>query len=86
MKVNFVKDLFIFMYMGILPACMTVHHVHTWCTLRPKKDIWSPGTELDPSSLEEHPMFLTAKPSLQPQRNILGDRTPSLARGSASIN
>lgn len=31
------------MYMGVLPACMHVYFVHTWCPWGPEKGIRSPG-------------------------------------------
>ena len=30
------------MGMGILPACVTVHHVHVWCPQRSKDGVISP--------------------------------------------
>lgn len=32
------------MYMNILPACMSVYHMHAWCWQRPEEDIGSPWT------------------------------------------
>jgi hypothetical protein len=33
-----------FMYVGVFPAHMSVHYVHSWCPWRPEKGIEFPGT------------------------------------------
>ena len=30
--------------MGVLPTCMSVHHVHSWCPQRPEDSVKSSGT------------------------------------------
>ena len=53
--------------MGVLPACMSVHHKHAWCLQRPEEPARTPGTgvsdgcelawgcwELNLGPLEEH--------------------------------
>lgn len=58
------------MYVSILSACMHVCHMYTWCLWRPEKGTGFLGTgvtalvscwELNPVSLREQPMLLTAK-------------------------
>lgn len=69
---------FILLHMNILPACMSVYHMHAWCWQRPEEDIGSPWTGvtgrcelpcgfwvLNLGPLEEQPMFSTAELSLQ---------------------
>jgi hypothetical protein len=29
---------------SVLPACMSVHHMSTWCPQRPEEDVGLPGT------------------------------------------
>ena len=73
---------FYFICCECLPACMFVHHLHAWCVYRPERGNWIPGTgvlddcetpcgywELNPGSLEQQPVLLTAKPSLHPHEN-----------------
>lgn len=55
--------------MDVLPACMSVHHISAVST-EARSDcqvywnwVWVLGIE--PGSLEEHPVFLAAEPSLQ---------------------
>lgn len=31
------------MVIGILPTCMSVHHLHVWCPQRPEEGIGFPG-------------------------------------------
>lgn len=63
---------------GVLPRCMSVHHVRACYLWRPKEAMGSPGTEvtgscewscgcweINPGPLEKLPMLLTVEPSLQ---------------------
>lgn len=66
------------MDMGVLPTRSSVYHMHA-CCLQSERDIKSPGTEIangwklpwgvglriEPGSLGEQPVLLTAQPSLQ---------------------
>ena len=68
------------MCMGVLPACMSVNHLHAWDPRRPEDDIRSPETgviggckllpygcwELNLGPLEEQTVLLTTKLALQP--------------------
>ena len=38
--------MFIFMFMCVLPVCMSVYHVHAGCSRRPEEGIKSSGTEV----------------------------------------
>lgn len=66
------------MCMGVLPACLPVHHVYCWYLKEPEDGVSSPGTrvtdicellsgnwELNPGPVEEPPVLLTTEPSLQ---------------------
>jgi hypothetical protein len=35
-----------FLFMGVLPACMSVYHVHAWCPQWLEEGIGSPGTRI----------------------------------------
>lgn len=66
--------------MGILPICMSVHHLDVWCLIRPEEGFRSlelelqmavkhyvgAGTKPVSSGTEDQPVFLTAVPSSQP--------------------
>jgi E3 ubiquitin-protein ligase NEDD4 len=65
--------------MSVLPACMSVHHMHTWCLWRPEEGVGSPGIgvtdscelpcgcwELNSGPLKKQPVLLTTEPSLNP--------------------
>lgn len=80
------KNVFKFMCIGVLSACMSVPRIYAWCLRRPKKDIRSSGTgvinscespcqrwELNLSLLEEQCVPLTIEPSLHPQMFIFKD-------------
>lgn len=60
--------------MDVLPACISVHHMHTWCLLRLEECVRSPGTvftksyeppcecwQLNLCPLEEQPAFVTTE-------------------------
>jgi hypothetical protein len=60
-----------YMYMGVLPACVSVRYVYTWCLQRSEEGVRSPETgvsckslcgcwELSSSPLEEQPVLLSA--------------------------
>lgn len=64
--------------MTVLPACISVYHMHAWCPQRSEEGIRSPGTgvpdncelpcgcwDLNLGSLEEKPVLLAAEPPLQ---------------------
>ena len=72
----FFRFFFIFTCMGVLPAWMSVHHMHAWCPSRPEEGIRCPGTEvtdcwkqpcvcwdLNPGPLQKEQGLLTAEPS-----------------------
>ena len=44
---------------GILPACMSVHHVCAWCPCRLEDDIGFPGARITDVS---HPVVLGFEP------------------------
>lgn len=53
---------------------MPVHHMHALCLKMPEESVGShdtdceqPRQELNPGTLEEHPLFLTIEHSLRPQ-------------------
>ena len=54
--------------MGILPVCMSVHHLNVWCLIRPEEGFRSLEQELQTAVKHhvEQPVFLTAVPSSQP--------------------
>lgn len=65
--------------MYVLPACMSVDHMHAWCLQKPLEGIESSGTgitdvceppcrcwELNPDPLEKHLVLLTTEPTPQP--------------------
>jgi hypothetical protein len=58
------------MYMGFLPACMSVHYVHACHPRRPEEGMRPAGTGetlgLSRSPLEEELVFLIAVSSLPP--------------------
>lgn len=67
------------MGMAYLPACMSEHNVCIWCCWEPEEGVGSPQTRVNDSCEmscrcwesnqgppEEHPVFLTAEPLLQP--------------------
>lgn len=69
---NIFKFKFYFMCMGLLPACIFVYHIWTWCPGMTEEGVGSPGTEVTESyemshpcleqtlcPLEEQPMLLT---------------------------
>lgn len=43
-KLSFWKCLFLYVYLFVLPVCMSVHHVCAWCLQRPGEGIRSSGT------------------------------------------
>lgn len=66
--------------MGVLPAHMSVHYMYAWCQRRPHLSwnwswqvavSWHVGAGIKPGPLEEHPVFLTHEPFLQPQVFVL---------------
>jgi len=38
--------MFVCVCINVLPACMSLHHMHVWCKLRSGEGMGSPGTEL----------------------------------------
>lgn len=75
----FKVQLLFFMSMGVLPAWLSVYHVHAWCPPRPEGNAGSPGTRVIGSRLpfgfwepnlgplQKQPLLLTTEPFLQPQ-------------------
>lgn len=70
---------FYFICVGILPVCISVHHMHALCPWRSEDGIESSGTgltdgcdppcgcwELNTDPLEEKPVLLTPELLLQP--------------------
>ena len=70
---------FLFMCMGVLPACMSLHQVFPWCFQRSEEGVQFPviivtdncglphgSWYLILGPLEEQPVLLTSEPSLQP--------------------
>ena len=65
--------------MSVLPACVSVYHMHAWCSWRPEEDIRSPVSgvmdgcdlpcrhwELNLGFLQEQGVLLTVEASLLP--------------------
>lgn len=65
--------------MTVLPACISVYHMHAWCPQRSEEGIRSPGTEvmdgcgppyrygeINPDPLQGQHVLLTAEPYLWP--------------------
>jgi hypothetical protein len=64
------------MCMDVLPVCIPVHHIHTWCSQKPEKDplgielqktnckLPQASWDLNPGLLEEQQVLLTSEPSL----------------------
>ena len=82
------------MYMSILPACMSVHHVCAWCLWRSEDDVGSSGAG-DTSvcevpcecrdSNQEQPVLSTAEPSLQvPYLNLEVSLIPAHRGGAGA--
>lgn len=80
-NVLFKHYVLMFTCMGLLCTRMSVHHVSACIPQRPQEGIGSPGTgitegckmpcgcsESNLGLLEKQPVFLTAWPSLQPQK------------------
>jgi hypothetical protein len=72
------SSLSVSMFMSILPACIHVHHIYVWYLGKTEESIRSPGTRVIDSCKmlhgfpelnlgQERQVFLTAKPSFQPQ-------------------
>jgi hypothetical protein len=72
------------MYMSVLSACVSVHHMHAWCPQRPEEGIGSPGTGVTmwllaamlvlrtkPRHPEEQPMLFAAEPLPSPSCLLL---------------
>lgn len=55
------------MCIGVLPACFVCVRMSDPFKLELKTDMWMLGIELSP---EEHPVLLSAEPSLQPQHSL----------------
>lgn len=66
------------MYVGVLPAYMSMYHMHAQCLQRPEESIRFPGSRViygcklacgcwdSNLSLEEQSVILTTEPSRQP--------------------
>lgn len=80
--VSFLRDIFIFMYMSVLPACMSLY-LCAWFPRRPEEGTQSPETGVtgscgpphgcwgsNPGRLQERHSLLTTELSLQPLVNI----------------
>ena len=74
---------FYFMHTGVLPACMSVRHMHALRLKRPEEGIGSPRTtygcelpcgfwEWNLGPLENQPVFLTPEPSPTGPRPLTG--------------
>lgn len=68
------------MYIGALPACMFLYHLHAWCSQRPLEhvrrvtnthELLCAYREMNPGPFEEQPVLLTSELSLQSQWTVL---------------
>lgn len=62
--------------MGVVPACMPVHHIYSWCPVKPvegirlreagvvyARELLGGCQELNPDSLQKQEVLLTTDPS-----------------------
>lgn len=71
--------MFLLVRMGVLPACVSMHHSHAWCLSRPEGGFEFPGPgvtngcepphgnrtwDSDAITLDEQPVVLMSGPSL----------------------